>query len=173
MNTDDMCRAFTDHAAGTLTQDLAQIERCAALLDRDALWERPNSHTNSVGNLVRHLAGNVGQWILDGLGNVPFERDRPAEFAARASRPGVDELAELSQTVTRAIEIIRGLDAAALGRRIRPQGYDVTGLVAVFHVVEHFSFHTGQIVHQTKILRDIDLSLYDAQGHKRDQSGVP
>jgi uncharacterized damage-inducible protein DinB len=40
----------------------------------------------------------------------------------------------------------------------------VTGVATVFHVVEHFSFHTGQIVSMTKLFTGKDLSLYDAQG---------
>ena len=46
------------------------------------------------------------------------------------------------------------------------QGRTVTGLAAVYHAVEHFSFHTGQIVSTTKLLTGRDLSLYDPQGRR-------
>jgi hypothetical protein len=67
-------------------------------------------------------------------------------------------------TVDAACGVIERLDAAALERGYEIQGYQVTGVVAVFHVVEHFAGHAAQIVHITKALRDVDLSLYDAQG---------
>lgn len=158
--------AFLGYAREKLTQNLAQVERCGRLLTDEDLWHRPNAHTNSVGNLVLHLMGNVRQWILGGLRGDACDRDRPAEFAARAACPRAELLADLSRVVLRAEETLRQLDTAALERPHRIQGYDVTGLVAVFHVVEHFSFHTGQIVHITKLLKDVDLSLYDAQGRK-------
>ena len=37
------------------------------------------------------------------------------------------------------------------------QGLHVNGLEAVFHVVEHFSYHTGQIIYITKLKRAHDL----------------
>ena len=38
---------------------------------------------------------------------------------------------------------------------------DVVVLNAVFHVVEHFSMHTGQIILLTKLLTAGDLAFYD------------
>ena len=72
-------------------------------------------------------------------------------------------LCELEQVVQRALSILGALDEAALLRRYAIQGYDVSGVAVVFHIVEHFSWHTGQIVHVTKMLRNVDLSLYDAR----------
>ena len=49
------------------------------------------------------------------------------------------------------------------------QKYDVTVLEAVYHVVEHFSMHTGQILFATKLLTGQDLGYYghlSAPGHK-------
>jgi uncharacterized damage-inducible protein DinB len=40
-------------------------------------------------------------------------------------------------------------------------------LAAVFHAVEHFSMHTGQIILLAKMLADEDLALYYFPG------GVP
>jgi len=41
------------------------------------------------------------------------------------------------------------------------QGCDVNVLEAIFHVVEHFSMHTGQIILLTKMLKSIDLKFYE------------
>jgi hypothetical protein len=36
----------------------------------------------------------------------------------------------------------------------------VTKLEAVYHVVEHFSMHTGQIIFATKLLTGEDMGFY-------------
>lgn len=97
--------------------------------------------------------------------------NRPAEFAARGPQPLAPIVAELLRVVERARSIISNMDAASLSRRYGVQGYDVSGLQAIFHVAEHISFHSGQIVHITKTIRDVDLSLYDAQGRRRTPAG--
>ena len=114
---------------------------------------------------------------LRGLGAEPLEpvtaahplreRDRPAEFAARGGSSRADLLANCELAVRRASACIRSLDEEQLTARHTIQGYSVSGLLAVFHVVEHFSGHTGQIVHITKSIKDVDLSVYDAQGQRQ------
>lgn len=169
-----LAREFTAAAVGKLTADLAQVLRCARLLNERELWIRANDHCNSVGNLVLHLTGNVRQWILGGVGGEAFVRDRPSEFAQRSPLAHDAIVPPLEQAVSRAVEIIGSLDADGLVTVRRIQGYELTTLAAVFHVVEHFSCHTGQIVHMTKALRNVDLSLYDAQGRRRaDPGGSP
>jgi len=171
MPTANTAAEFTKYAHGKLTQDLSQIVCCAAVLGVEQIWSRPNEHTNSIGNLILHLTGNVRQWIVAGLGGESFERDRPAEFAERGPLPTDEIVKALTNVVERACTVIAGLDAESLARRRTIQDYDVSTLAAVFHVVEHFSFHTGQIIHATKWLADVDLSLYDERGHRRPGMG--
>jgi uncharacterized damage-inducible protein DinB len=166
MSSESVAREFTAYARTKLTAHLAQIVRCAGLLSEAELWQRANEHCNSVGNLILHLTGNVRQWIVGGIGGEPFTRDRPAEFAQRGPLPAAEITGALEDVVRRACAVIEGLDAGALGVRRTIQGYDVSTLVAVLHVVEHFSFHTGQIVQLTKVMRNVGLSLYDAEGHR-------
>ena len=45
----------------------------------DDLWWRPNETSNSAGNLVLHLTGNVRQWIGEALVGIPSHRDRDAD----------------------------------------------------------------------------------------------
>jgi uncharacterized damage-inducible protein DinB len=165
----DSARAILDYAREKLAVNLGQIVRCTRLLNNEQLWSRTNAHTNSVGNLLLHLAGNVRQWIVGGMGGREIQRNRPAEFAQRGPLPAAQVLPPLEETVRSAIEILAGFDADRLGEPRTIQGYQTSVAVAVMHVVEHFSFHTGQIVHITKALRDVDLSLYDEQGHKLDR----
>lgn len=166
---------FSRYAGERLTDSMHNIQRCLALLSSEQVWHRPNDVSNSIGNLILHLAGNVRQWILSGIAGQPDTRARPREFAQRDPLPPDEILAGLERTLHEALEVIVGLDAGRLQSRTTIQGYDVTVLSAVFHVVEHFSLHTGQIVYATKLLTGLDLSLYDAQGQRIDgrASGTP
>jgi uncharacterized damage-inducible protein DinB len=159
---------FRGYARRKLADLHAQVVRCAGLCSDAQLWHRANAHSNSIGNLLLHLRGNLMQWIVAGLGGREFDRDRPAEFAQRGPLPRGPMLDGLADAVSRADAVLAGLTDDALRQPFEIQGYRVTGLAAVFHVVEHFAFHAGQIVVMTKALRDCDLSLYDEHGRRRD-----
>ena len=57
-------------------------------------------------------------------------------------------------------EVLDSLDDEALMTRRTIQNYDVTVLEAVYHVVEHFGMHTGQIILLSKARIAEDLSLW-------------
>lgn len=160
--------AFAAYAVRKLEDHFAQIRRCVGMLSDEQLWFRPNAHSNSVGNLLLHLNGNVGQWILGGVGGRPVERNRHAEFDARGPMPKRQALDPLIGTMEAAYGVIRQITGAMLIEEKSIQTYRVSVLAVVMHVVEHFAFHTGQIVTTTKWLLDADLSLYDENGHRRD-----
>jgi uncharacterized damage-inducible protein DinB len=162
-------------AVEKLRDHLAQIGRCVGLLSDDQLWFRPNESSNSLANLLLHLRGNLGQWIVSGLGGGSFDRHRQAEFDARGSASREQLLPPLQEMVESVCEVLRNLPDGALVKEHAIQGYMVTGAAAVMHVVEHFAFHTGQVVTMTKWLLDVDLSLYDERGQRRDgrASGSP
>lgn len=165
----------TEYCVGKLADSMKLVEKCLRLLTVEQVWQRPNDVSNSIGVLVVHLTGNVNQWINKTLGGDPFERDRPAEFAQRSPLPTEEILANLKKAVDRACDVVRELPLDKLTEPVTVQGYTVSGVGAVIHVVEHFSLHTGQIVYATKILIDKDLSEYDEQGRRKDgrTTGVP
>jgi len=66
---------------------LPRIVRCLEELSREQIWWRANPASNSVGNLVLHLTGNVRQWIISGLGGEPDNRQRDQEFTERGPLP--------------------------------------------------------------------------------------
>ncbi len=157
-----IARAFIAEARSQLAEDyLPKIERCLGRLDDEQVWWRANEQSNSVGNLLLHLAGNARQWIVCGVGGAEDLRERDAEFAARGQTPRAELLALLRSTLAEVDAALERLDPATLLERRRIQGLDVTVLRAVFHVVEHFSMHTGQIIQLTKLLGGGDLAFYD------------
>ena len=162
MTADSVPRAFIDRASEFLTGDyLPKIERCLEQLNDQQIWWRPNPESNSIGNLVLHLCGNARQWIVCGLGAEPDNRMRDAEFAQRDVIPRAELLQLLRTTLADVERVLRHLDASILLEKRTIQGSNVDLLEAIFHVTEHFSMHTGQIIMLTKMLTQQDLRFYD------------
>ena len=147
-----MCGVFLDEYLG-------KIEACAAVLSEDEVWRRANPATNSIGNLLLHLQGNLSQWVLEALGGIAYERHRSQEFAASRSANKAELVQGLRGVIERCQGVIRALPPAELARRRTIQGSDVDGAYVVWHVVEHMSYHTGQIVQMTKELRGPEAAI--------------
>lgn len=159
---ESLAKAFVDQAVEHLQDDfMPKIERCLEQLTEEEFWQRGSDAENSVGNLILHLCGNVRQWIVSGLGGATDCRERPKEFAARGGATGPEAMARLRETVREAISVLQALSPADLMAERPIQVYRKTGLQAVFHAVEHFSYHTGQIVFATKIFKRKDMRFYD------------
>lgn len=99
-----------------------------------------------------------GYW--GGVGGQPDQRRRDSEFAARGGLPAEDLTQQLHHTVAEAIAIIEALPPERLTEKIAVQNYQLSVLEAIYHVVEHFSGHTGQIIFATKLLTGEDLGYY-------------
>jgi len=159
---EEVARAFVAEARQHLLADyLPKIERCLERLTDEQAWWRAGEQSNSVGNLLLHLEGNARQWLVSGVGGAPDRRTRDREFDERAHVPLARLLDALRATLAEADAALRRLGPSALLERRRIQGHDVTVLSAVFHAVEHFSMHTGQIILLTKLLTGRDLAFYD------------
>lgn len=168
---DEIARAFVAEARRLLRDDyLPKIERCLETLGQDDLWWRPNDSSNSVGNLLLHLEGNARQWIVSGVGGAPDRRQRQIEFDAGKEMetgggpsPGASQLlARVRSTLGEVDAVLARLDAPQLLETRSIQGLPrVAVLDAVFHVVEHFSMHTGQIILLAKLRAGRDLGFYD------------
>ncbi len=160
--TSDVASAFIAEARAHLLEDyLPKIERCVERLTEDQVWWRAGGRSNSVGNLMLHLEGNLRQWVVCGAGGAADRRVRDREFAERGGVARAELVSSLRATVEEACDALARLDPATLLERRRVQGLDVTLLAAVFHAVEHFSMHAGQIILLTKLLTDEDLRFYD------------
>jgi len=170
----DLSKAFLDQVRHSIQEHhLSRIERCLKTLSEEDIWWRPNQASNSVGNLVLHLNGNVRQWIISGLGGAPDRRERDQEFAECGPIPRRALLALLRRTVREASRVLERLTADDLARARPIQKFEVTGLTAAFHVAEHFAFHTGQIIYAAKMKRGVDLGFTRLPGEKnRRASGL-
>ena len=159
-----------------LRLSLNKIKEALGHIRPEQAWQRAHENENAIGNLLLHLAGNVRQWIVCGLGGAEGERDRPAEFAQREPLPIEEVFAKLESTVAEAEAVLEEMAPAALLKSYPIQVYEVSGIHAILHVVTHFAEHTGQILWAVKRLTGDDLGLYshlDAQPEQAGETGQP
>lgn len=143
-----------------VSQYMPRLRKCVESLTEEQIWWRPNESSNSIGNLILHLNGNVQQWLVDSFNHKEDKRDRPAEFQAKGEISGAKLLERLEWTVREATNVLDRLSEPDLIARHEIQGYSVSGLEAVYQVIEHFALHYGQITYITKMLKDQDLGFY-------------
>ena len=159
----DISRAFLEKSRNLIATDyLPKIERSIDRLSDSDIWWRPNEASNSIGNLMLHLAGNVTMWIIGGVGKRTFERHRQAEFDERREIPAAELRRRLNTVVREADDVMGAVGSIELLSRRLIQGYDVSVLEAIYHAVEHFGMHTGQIILLSKIRLGEDLNLWQA-----------
>jgi uncharacterized damage-inducible protein DinB len=162
----DIGRAFIDQSRAFLTEHyLPRIEEAVARMTDEQIWWRPNETSNSAGNLVLHLAGNIRQWIVTGIGGAPDTRTRQAEFDERGPLPREETLDRLRRSIADADAVLASLPPERLPERRTIQKTDTTILDAIYHVVEHCSMHTGQILYIAKGFSG-DLGFYEMKDGK-------
>lgn len=140
---------------------LPRIIKCLDQLDNPRIWWRPNENSNSIGNLVLHLCGNIRQWIYAGLGNYDDVRHRQTEFDERTPIPKEELKDQLTRTMEMVRPVIQNTPAEELLNIRAVQTFQESGLTILIHVTEHFSYHTGQIAYITKMLTDRQLNFYE------------
>lgn len=124
----------------------AKLRAALRAMPAERVWWRPNEGANSAGNLVLHLMGNVRQWVVAGIGGQADIRQRDEEFARRDGLDVETLLAQLERTLSDVDAVLARLDPEDLLEPREIQGRSTTVFAALYHVVEHFSTHTGQVV---------------------------
>ena len=144
-------------------ESVPRLRKCLEQLTGDEIWHRPNAETVSVGNLVLHLCGNARQWIGSGLGGQPDHRQRSKEFEETGPMPRAELVKRLEDTMTGVQRVLRSVDPESLLDKRPVQAYQESGLSILIHVVEHFSYHTGQITYAVKSRKGVDMGYYSGQ----------
>ena len=67
---------------------------------------------------------------------------------------------KLAATLAQTVKIIGQQSEESLMKKRMVQGFQLSGIGIVVHVVEHYSYHTGQIAFWTKLLKNKDLAFY-------------
>jgi uncharacterized damage-inducible protein DinB len=147
-------KEFITQSIRYLEENVPRVERCLKELTEDEVWQKPNSSSNSIGNLILHVSG------ISSMGKAEDTRDRPAEFSTTGGLNKTELLEKITTTVKQAARVLQNVnEEEMLGIRI-VQGFEMSGVDMMVHVVEHFSYHTGQIVFWTKLLKDKDMEFY-------------
>jgi len=157
----DVTQLFLAHSRQKLLEQYwPRLKSCVESLTEEQLWWRPNEACNSIGNLLLHLNGNVRQWLVASFNRLEDRRNRPDEFNQRELISASALLDQLSATMQQASEVLARLTPADLAAPYEIQGYKVSGLDAVYQVVEHFAMHYGQVLYIVKTLHGADLGFY-------------
>ncbi|MEM6264477.1 MAG: DinB family protein [Bacteroidota bacterium] len=141
-------------------ESFPRLKKCLELLSEEQIWQRPNSELSSVGNLVLHLCGNIRQWLISGLGGAEDERNRASEFAHSVPISRANLINMLDALQEDAEETLSNIDLARLMKVVTIQGFRETGVSVLVHVIEHASYHVGQVTWYTKLVTEKDLGYY-------------
>jgi uncharacterized damage-inducible protein DinB len=129
-----------------------QINVCLEALSDEQLWWRPNDKSNSVANLVIHLAGSNRYYFEHVIGGEPDTRNRDAEFAARAGQTKGSLQRLWAESVAATERTLNAVEPSRLMEQTDRSGKLTTFAQILLHVSHHNSVHMGQIVFIAKQL---------------------
>jgi len=148
------------NAGYRMDESLRQIKICLDMLSEDAIWQKPNESSNSIGNLMLHLCGNITQYGIASINREEDNRKRDEEFSATSGYTKEELFKKLSDTIADAKRAFYDAHLSELLRKRSVQGFNFSGVGNIIHVTEHLSYHTGQIALWTKMLKNTDLGFY-------------
>lgn len=143
----DALQRFTDAKAGA--------DRAIAQLPDDALWVTLDPESNSVGVLMRHLAGNMrSRWrdFLTSDGEKP-DRNRDQEFVEPADRSRAAILADWESGWAQLFAELKTIRPEDLDRTTHARHEPMSAISAINRQLMHAALHIGQIVMLAKHLR--------------------
>ena len=135
----------------------AQINVCLEALSDEQLWWRPNDQSNSVANLVIHLAGSNRYYFDHVIGGQPDQRHRDAEFAARGGHTRASLQAFWAESIAATERTLEALDPGRLMEQTDRSGKVTTVAQILLHVSHHNAVHMGQIVFVAKQLNPVAI----------------
>lgn len=151
------------------TESYSRIFKCLSLLDDEMLWKKFSPQVPSVGNLILHLCGNARQWILSGLGDQADNRLRDKEFEVHQNIKKTDLIFLMENLRVNLNQCLREMPESRLAQIHQIQGFRESGFSVIIHVIEHFSYHTGQITTLTKLHTGVETGFYSQ--HNLNQKG--
>ena len=160
--TDQVIKTIKDDFRKYLQEEsFHRVKKCLKLLNEKEVWHKPNANSNSMGTIVVHLMGNITQYIHSALGKEDDTRDRDTEFLNNQGFTKEELTEKFGVVVSKACEIVDGLTLTQITENYSVQGFQMSGLSIITHVIEHCSYHVGQITYYTKLAKDIDTGYYD------------
>lgn len=152
---------FIKNSIYRMDESTRMIQICFKDLTEAEIWKKPNANSNSIANLILHLSGNITQYIISSLGEIGDIREREKEFSTIKGYTKDQLFQILLDTIEKAKDVIQSATQDKLLKKRDVQGFNFSGVGIIIHVVEHYSYHTGQIAFWSKILKNKDLGFYD------------
>jgi hypothetical protein len=151
----------------------AQIRVAVEPLTDEQIWWRPNETSNSIGNLIVHLAGSLNYYLGRNIGGIAFDRDRAAEFAERRLLPKADVMALFEEMVSRAERTFDALTPERLAEPSPEPAMHEVVLEDLINAAMHLSTHTGQIVWIAKMLAEGSVREVWIKSHRNEGAWKP
>ena len=129
----------------------AQIRAAVEKLTDEQIWWRPNEGSNSIGNMLLHVAGSLNHYLNRNLGGLDYTRDRAAEFSERRPIPKAEVLALFDEMVTNAERTFDRLTPERLEDASPEPTMHSIVFQDVLNALAHLAFHAGQIVWVAKM----------------------
>jgi uncharacterized damage-inducible protein DinB len=142
-------------------ESYSRIFKCLTLLSEDQLWRKASNEIPAVGSLIMHLCGNARQWILSGIGDSVDNRDRNSEFLVHPNIKKSELIFLLENLKVNLRQTLTEMTEEGVHRIYNIQGFKENGYSVVTHVLEHFSYHTGQITTLTKLHTNKKTGYYE------------
>lgn len=153
-------KEFIEQSIFRIEENTQRIAKCLEEIDEIDIWKSPNENSNSIGNILLHLCGNIRQYVISALGETKDRRERDKEFSTKTGYTKTELLNKLTNTIAEAKGIIKNINESRLMKIYAVQGFNLSGIGIIIHVTEHYSYHTGQIAFWIKQLKNIDLGFY-------------
>lgn len=117
------------------------------------LWKVSGEITNSSGNLILHICGNLRHFIGSMLGGSGYIRQRDDEFNLKDVKKSemVDQIKETKKIV---LETIANLTDEQLASNfpVNVFGKEMTNVFFIQHLYGHLNYHLGQVNYHRRLL---------------------
>ncbi len=149
---------YLDQVRRALRGHKRLAEGAIAQLQDTELFYQPDSESNSVAVIMKHIAGNMRSRFTDFLtsdGEKPDRhRDQEFEISAEATRAQLMEMWEAGWKI--GFDAVASLKEDDLERTVTIRGEALTVLQALHRAVAHYAYHVGQIVFLAKHIRSAE-----------------
>lgn len=156
---------FTDDVIDNLLMRMNDNTRfigiCLDKISEEQLWQKPVETSNSIGNQILHLLGNITQYVLSGVGDAPDIRQRELEFSSSKTQNKHELSVQLNELIGQVSEIARQTETGKWAELKLVQGFEMSRIGCLIHATEHYSYHTGQIALITKLMVNEDLDFWN------------
>ena len=139
---------YIDDTVLQLNKLKGQAEKAIAQIDDGQFFATLDPESNSVGIIMKHMAGNMrSRWtdFLTSDGEKP-DRNRDGEFEVASDETRAGVLAAWEDGWARLLRAVSSLRPDDLARKVRIRGEEHTVVEAINRQVSHYAAHVGQIV---------------------------